>query len=77
MEVDIENRAPQNDGIVYSEMVVEYEKETPTKSEEGEDVSSKEGTPDYWHSSSVNMRKMQKMFHTATEGPLFLRMSLC
>lgn len=62
LEADIENRAPENDGIV-----VESEKETPTKSEEGGDVSSKEGTPGYRRSSSVNMRKMQKMFQTAAE----------
>ena len=39
------------------------EKETPSKSE---DTSSKEGTP-YRRSSSVNMRKMQKMFQNAAE----------
>ena len=67
LEADVENRAPEYDGIVYSEIVVESEKETPTKSEEGGDVSSKEGTPGYQRSSSVNMRKMQKMFQTAAE----------
>lgn len=67
MEADVENRAPENDDIVYSEIVLESEKETPTKSEEGGDVSSKEGTPGYQRSSSVNMRKMQKMFQNAAE----------
>lgn len=67
LEADVENRAPENDDIVYSETVLESEKETPTKSEEGGDVSSKEGTPGYQRSSSVNMRKMQKMFQNAAE----------
>ncbi|CBI15491.3 unnamed protein product, partial [Vitis vinifera] len=37
LEADVENRAPENDDIVYSEIVLESEKETPTKSEEGGD----------------------------------------
>ncbi|KAJ9676944.1 hypothetical protein PVL29_022103 [Vitis rotundifolia] len=67
LEADVENIAPEYDDIVYSETVLESEKETPTKSEEGGDVSSKEGTPGYQRSSSVNMRKMQKMFQNAAE----------
>lgn len=64
VEADIENRDPEKDDTMYSETVVE----TPTKSEEGGDVSSKEGTPPgYRRSSSVNMRKMQKMFQNAAE----------
>ncbi|KAA8542736.1 hypothetical protein F0562_023888 [Nyssa sinensis] len=66
LESEIENRAPQSDDAVATETLPVSEKETPTKSEEGGDVSSKEGTP-YRRSSSVNMRKMQKMFQNAAE----------
>ncbi|KAK6249693.1 hypothetical protein SCA6_003698 [Theobroma cacao] len=62
-----ENRPPEDDDIVSKETLPESEKETPVKSEEGGDVSSKEGTPGYRRSSSVNMRKMQKMFQNAAE----------
>lgn len=66
LESDVENRAPEFDDAVSNETMPVFEKETPTKSEEGGDVSSKEGTP-YRRSSSVNMRKMQKMFQNAAE----------
>ncbi|XWS50758.1 hypothetical protein CRYUN_Cryun12cG0115100 [Craigia yunnanensis] len=62
-----ENRPPEDDDIVSKETLPESEKETPVKSEEGGDVSSKEGTPGYRRSSSVNMKKMQKMFQNAAE----------
>lgn len=65
-EIDVENRAPVFDDGVSNETMPAFEKETPTKSEDGGDVSSKEGTP-YRRSSSVNMRKMQKMFQNAAE----------
>jgi centromeric protein E len=68
LESEIENRAPNNDDIVVSETMSESEKETPTKIEEGGEISSKEGTPGgYRRSSSVNMKKMQKMFQNAAE----------
>ncbi|KAF2298676.1 hypothetical protein GH714_024747 [Hevea brasiliensis] len=67
LENDIENKAPGNEDIISSETQPESEKETPTKSEEGGEVSSKEGTPGYRRSSSVNMKKMQKMFQNAAE----------
>ncbi|KAM7482975.1 hypothetical protein LguiB_007558 [Lonicera macranthoides] len=66
LDSDVENRAPEFDDAVSNETMPVFEKETPTKSEEGGDVSSKEGTP-YRRSSSVNMRKMQKMFQNAAE----------
>ncbi|XP_038724431.1 kinesin-like protein NACK1 [Tripterygium wilfordii] len=66
LESDIENRDPENDDIVSTETHPEYEKETPTKSEGG-DMSSKESNPGYRRSSSVNMKKMQKMFQNAAE----------
>ncbi|XP_022736841.1 kinesin-like protein NACK1 [Durio zibethinus] len=62
-----ENRPPEDDDIVCKETLPESEKETSVKSEEGGDVSSKEGTPGYRRSSSVNMKKMQKMFLNAAE----------
>ncbi|KAK4395779.1 Kinesin-like protein NACK1 [Sesamum angolense] len=62
---EIENRAPVFDDAASSETQSVSEKDTPTKSEGG-DVSSKENTP-YRRSSSVNMRKMQRMFQNAAE----------
>lgn len=67
LESDIENKAPENDDIISSDTQLESEKETPTKSEEGGDVSSKENNSGYRRSSSVNMKKMQKMFQNAAE----------
>ncbi|KAL6999187.1 Kinesin-like protein nack1 [Sarracenia purpurea var. burkii] len=66
VESEIENRALENNDTMLNETPPASERETPTKSEEGGDVSSKEGTP-YRRSSSVNMRKMQKMFQNAAE----------
>ncbi|GMP33009.1 hypothetical protein CsSME_00006518 [Camellia sinensis var. sinensis] len=57
-ESEIENRAPENDDNMPSETPAMSERDTPTKSEEG--------TP-YQRSSSVNVRKMQKMFQNAAE----------
>ncbi|XP_022955336.1 kinesin-like protein NACK1 isoform X1 [Cucurbita moschata] len=68
LESDIENRAPDYDDVFSPETLLKSEKETPTKSsEEGGDISSKESTPCYRRSSSVNMKKMQKMFQNAAE----------
>ncbi|KAM6569216.1 hypothetical protein CsatB_017201 [Cannabis sativa] len=66
-EPEIENRYPENDDNLSIDTLPESEKETPTKSEGG-DISSKENTPGgYRRSSSVNMKKMQKMFQNAAE----------
>ncbi|KAE8736489.1 Kinesin-like protein NACK2 [Hibiscus syriacus] len=62
-----ENRPPEDDDIVFKETITESENGTPVTSEEGGDVSSKESTPVYRRSSSVNMKKMQKMFQNAAE----------
>lgn len=62
MDREIENRPPVSDA---SETHSVSDKDTPTKSEGG-DASSKENIP-YRRSSSVNMRKMQKMFQNAAE----------
>lgn len=67
LESDIENKAPENDDNVSTEIHPESEKDTPSKSEEAGDITSKENTPGYRRSSSVNMKKMQKMFQNAAE----------
>lgn len=67
MDADVENKAPENHNMVSGENLPESEKGTPTKSDECGDVSSREGTPGYRRSSSVNMKKMQKMFQNAAE----------
>ncbi|PIM97646.1 Kinesin-like protein [Handroanthus impetiginosus] len=65
LNAETENIDPVFDDAVSSETQAVSEKDTPTKSEGG-DASSKENTP-YRRSSSVNMRKMQKMFQNAAE----------
>ncbi|XP_061353243.1 kinesin-like protein NACK1 [Gastrolobium bilobum] len=67
LESNIENKAPENDDTVSIETLPESEKGTPSKNEEVGDVSSKENTSGYRRSSSVNMKKMQKMFQNAAE----------
>lgn len=68
LESDIENKAPEvNDDVVSTETLPESEKDTPSKSEDGGDVSSKENTSGHRRCSSVNMKKMQKMFQNAAE----------
>ncbi|XP_077221513.1 kinesin-like protein NACK1 isoform X2 [Tasmannia lanceolata] len=69
LESETENKVPESDEVVGlgGEGLIGSEKATPTKSEDGGDISSREGTPCYRRSSSVNMRKMQKMFQTAAE----------
>ncbi|XP_073115420.1 kinesin-like protein KIN-7A [Elaeis guineensis] len=66
LESEIENKAPENDAV-SQETFSGSEKATPTKSEDGGDITSREGTPRYQRSSSVNMKKMQKMFQNAAE----------
>lgn len=57
-DTERENRAPENDDTVSGDTPAVSEKETPVKSEEN--------TP-HRRSSSVNMRKMQKLFQNAAE----------
>ncbi|KAK8958123.1 Kinesin-like protein NACK1 [Platanthera guangdongensis] len=66
LESDIENQVPEND-LASNDNFSGSEMATPSKSEDGGDFSSKEGTPGYQRSSSVNMKKMQKMFQNAAE----------
>ncbi|TVU03385.1 hypothetical protein EJB05_51076 [Eragrostis curvula] len=61
-ESEVENRAPEGDTVSREGS----EKATPTKSEDG-DMSSHDETPRYRRSSSVNMKKMQRMFQNAAE----------
>ncbi|XP_015957897.1 kinesin-like protein NACK1 [Arachis duranensis] len=70
LESDIENRALDDEDIVSSEnLPPESEKEeTPSKNEEGDNISSRDNNNSgYRRSSSVNMKKMQKMFQNAAE----------
>ncbi|KAG8051823.1 hypothetical protein GUJ93_ZPchr0001g33167 [Zizania palustris] len=60
---EVENRAPECDTVSHEGS----EKATPTKSEDTGDISSRDETPRYRRSSSVNMKKMQKMFQNAAE----------
>ncbi|CAN1241579.1 Kinesin-like protein NACK1, partial [Linum perenne] len=61
LENETENRAPENDEVVSNANLQGSEKQqTPVKGEE-------EGTPGSRRSSSVNMKKMQKMFQNAAE----------
>ncbi|GAB4827912.1 Kinesin-like protein nack1 [Ancistrocladus abbreviatus] len=66
MDSDVENRAPADCDMVSTEASPEPEQVTPTKGEESGDVSSKEGSG-YQRSSSVNMKKMRRMFQNAAE----------
>ncbi|KAF0917226.1 hypothetical protein E2562_017127 [Oryza meyeriana var. granulata] len=63
LEPEVENRAPEGDTVSHEGS----EKATPTKSEDTGDLSSRDETPHYRRSSSVNMKKMQKMFQNAAE----------
>ncbi|KAF6145899.1 hypothetical protein GIB67_028894 [Kingdonia uniflora] len=65
-ESEMENKDPENDVTSSNETFNRSEKAIPTKSEDG-DASSREGTPCFQRSNSVNMRKMQKMFQNAAE----------
>eukprot|EP00268_Persea_americana_P028560 TRINITY_DN27715_c0_g1_i2.p1 TRINITY_DN27715_c0_g1~~TRINITY_DN27715_c0_g1_i2.p1 ORF type:complete len:805 (+),score=173.63 TRINITY_DN27715_c0_g1_i2:931-3345(+) len=67
VESEPENRPPETDDVVPADAMQDSEKTTPAKSEDGADISSRESTPCYQRSSSVNMRKMQKMFQNAAE----------
>ncbi|CAN6451520.1 unnamed protein product [Victoria cruziana] len=67
LESEPENRPPENDDITSCELSQEVHKVTPTRSEDGDEPSSREGTPCYHRSNSVNVRKIQKMFKNAAE----------
>nr|XP_018686835.1 PREDICTED: kinesin-like protein KIN-7A isoform X2 [Musa acuminata subsp. malaccensis] len=66
LDSEVENKVPENDTESH-ENISGSEKVTPSKSEDGGDVSSRDETPRYQRSSSVNMKKMQKMFQNAAE----------
>ncbi|KAG0502858.1 hypothetical protein HPP92_002930 [Vanilla planifolia] len=65
LEPDVENKAPENN-LIPHENISGSGMATPSKSEDG-NVSSREDTPGYRRSSSVNMKKMKKMFQNAAE----------
>ncbi|VAI54941.1 unnamed protein product [Triticum turgidum subsp. durum] len=62
LESEVENRAPEGEKVSHEGS----EKATPTKSEDTGDLSSRDETPRR-RSSSVNMKRMQKMFQNAAE----------
>eukprot|EP01018_Ginkgo_biloba_P037049 Gb_39636 [translate_table: standard] len=62
---ETENNPPKNNDVTTTPQG--SQKSTPTKSEDGDGLSSREGTPSHRRSSSVNVRKMQNMFKTAAE----------
>uniref|UniRef100_A0ACD6AF60 Uncharacterized protein n=1 Tax=Avena sativa TaxID=4498 RepID=A0ACD6AF60_AVESA len=62
-ESDVENKAPDGHTVSHEDS----EKATPMKSEENGDISSRDETPRNRRSSSVNMKKMQRMFQNAAE----------
>ncbi|XP_064982622.1 kinesin-like protein KIN-7A isoform X2 [Musa acuminata AAA Group] len=66
LDSEVENKVPENDTESH-ENISGSKKVTPSKSEDGGDVSSRDETPRYQRSSSVNMKKMQKMFQNAAE----------
>ncbi|XP_064939500.1 kinesin-like protein KIN-7A isoform X3 [Musa acuminata AAA Group] len=66
LDSEVENKVPENDTESH-ENISGSEKVTPSKSEDGGDISSRDETPRYQRSSSVNMKKMQKMFQNAAE----------
>ncbi|KAM0881257.1 hypothetical protein ACQ4PT_033051 [Festuca glaucescens] len=63
LEAEVENRAPDGHTVSHEDS----EKATPTKSEDTGDVSSRDETPRNRRDSSVNMKKMQRMFQNAAE----------
>ncbi|XP_018686835.2 kinesin-like protein KIN-7A isoform X3 [Musa acuminata AAA Group] len=66
LDSEVENKVRENDTESH-ENISGSEKVTPSKSEDGGDISSRDETPRYQRSSSVNMKKMQKMFQNAAE----------
>ncbi|CAH8390979.1 unnamed protein product [Eruca vesicaria subsp. sativa] len=67
LDCGAENKAPQENYNNSATTTQGSEKETPRKGEESGDMSSRESTPGYRRSSSVNMKKMQLMFQNAAE----------
>ncbi|KAF3605727.1 hypothetical protein DY000_02045715 [Brassica cretica] len=68
LDCDAENKDPQENNSSATRGGTTTPQETPQKGgEESGDVSSRESTPGYRRSSSVNMKKMQQMFQNAAE----------
>ncbi|KAL0794880.1 hypothetical protein Bca101_066257 [Brassica carinata] len=66
LDCDAENKDPQENNSSATRGTTTPQ-QTPQKGEESGDVSSRESTPGYRRSSSVNMKKMQQMFQNAAE----------
>lgn len=69
MDYEIENKVPENNGVVPSSVTFPRPCQvTPVKSDEhGHCNPSREGTPATQQLSSVNVKKMQRMFKNAAE----------
>ena len=67
LDCDAENKDPHENNSSATRGGITTPQETPQKGEESGDVSSRESTPGYRRSSSVNMKKMQQMFQNAAE----------
>ncbi|KAF8401150.1 hypothetical protein HHK36_014454 [Tetracentron sinense] len=68
LEYELENKAPETEDLVSGgDKLRKSRYSTPTKNEDGNSISSREGTPGPRQSNSVNVKKMQKMFKNAAE----------
>ncbi|KAL0315904.1 UNVERIFIED_CONTAM: Kinesin-like protein NACK2 [Sesamum radiatum] len=66
VEHDIENRAPERNNVISGLEAIARQKRTPNGVESCS-ISTRENSPAQKQSSSINMRKMQKMFKKAAE----------
>ncbi|KAK4391910.1 Kinesin-like protein NACK2 [Sesamum angolense] len=66
VEHDIENRAPERNNVISGLEPIARQKRTPNGIESCS-ISTRENSPAQKQSSSINMRKMQKMFKKAAE----------
>ncbi|TQD94753.1 hypothetical protein C1H46_019607 [Malus baccata] len=69
MDYETENKAPENNDATPSDDTVAGRRKltSPESDENGTRKSSKEGSPVVQHSSTVNVKKMQRMFKNAAE----------
>ncbi|KAL0426745.1 UNVERIFIED_CONTAM: Kinesin-like protein NACK2 [Sesamum latifolium] len=66
VEHEIENRAPERNNVISGLEAIARQKRTPNGVESCS-ISTRENSPAQKQSSSINMRKMQKMFKKAAE----------
>ncbi|KAM2313851.1 hypothetical protein ACFX1S_026951 [Malus domestica] len=69
MDYETENKVPENNSATPSDDTVagSCKVTSPKSDEKGTCKSSKEGSPAMQHSSTVNVKKMQRMFKNAAE----------